>query len=308
MNSAKSDDPVVETPAHPRSIAAVVVTFNRLPLLQECVAALRAQVRRPEEIIVVNNGSTDGTGEWLASQSGLTVITQANSGSSGGQFTGIKTAHEKGHDWIWCMDDDTVPDPGALAALANARPFGEESTGFLCSMTLDADRKVDGVLPTTASQDWWGTVLTDRCVRVDLASFVSVMYSRRAISEVGLPLKWMFIWGEDFEYSRRVAGKFKGWAVLDSQVVHKYVSKPAALDPFTDPKYRARMLFLIRNELVRVRTDPLNGRFGLLQAVLNSLYRCGGLVVRGKMPPVKTLLWICDGLFRRIRFEYPEGN
>ena len=49
-----------------RRIVAVVVTFNRLALLQRLVARLR-EVPEVDEILVVDNASTDGTGEWLAS-------------------------------------------------------------------------------------------------------------------------------------------------------------------------------------------------------------------------------------------------
>src|SRR4051794_17819421 len=44
---------------------AVVVTFNRLALLKRCLAALQAQTVAPHRIIVVDNASTEGTGEWL---------------------------------------------------------------------------------------------------------------------------------------------------------------------------------------------------------------------------------------------------
>src|SRR3989339_336534 len=98
-------------------IAAVVVTFNRLTLLQECIESLRNQTHTLDEIIIVNNSSTDGTLEWLNAQKDLTVITQENSGSAGGQHTGIKTAYEKGYDWIWCMDDDAEPELNALEEL-----------------------------------------------------------------------------------------------------------------------------------------------------------------------------------------------
>lgn len=76
-------------------IAAVVVTFNRLELLKKCVESLRNQTHKLDEILIINNSSTDGTLDWLNQQNDLTVISQENSGSAGGQFTGIKTAYEK---------------------------------------------------------------------------------------------------------------------------------------------------------------------------------------------------------------------
>ena len=284
----------------------MVVTFNRLALLKECVAAIKAQQRLPDEIIVVNNGSSDGTADWLASQVGLTVVTQPNSGSSGGQNTGIKTAYLNGHDWIWCMDDDTVPKTTALAALIKAKPFCDINTGFLCSVTLSANETVDEVLPTVCSNEWWGTVLQDHCVRVDHASFVSVMVSRIAVKTVGLPLEWMFIWGEDTEFTKRISGRFKGWAVLDSLVVHKYVSRAKTDDPFDDPITRKRYMYLLRNELVRLRVDPtIKGRSGRVFAIAATLYNTARWIIRGKLP-FRTIAWVAEGLFRRIRFEFPE--
>ena len=48
-------------------IVAVVVTFNRLALLQRLVGELRGTPGLAE-VVVVDNASTDGTGEWLADQ------------------------------------------------------------------------------------------------------------------------------------------------------------------------------------------------------------------------------------------------
>ena len=46
-------------------VACIVVTFNRLPLLKKCLNSIRNQTNKDFDIIVVNNGSTDGTKEWL---------------------------------------------------------------------------------------------------------------------------------------------------------------------------------------------------------------------------------------------------
>ena len=88
-------------------ITAVVVTYNRLELLRKVVDGLRRN--NLSDIIVVNNGSTDGTQEWLEAQTHLNVVHQDNVGGSGGFYTGIKKAYDEGADWIWCMDDDVTP-------------------------------------------------------------------------------------------------------------------------------------------------------------------------------------------------------
>ncbi len=96
-------------------ITAFVVTYNRLALLRKTVEALRKN--NLSDIVVVNNGSTDGTREWLEAQTNLNVVHQDNVGGSGGFYTGIKKAYDEGADWIWCMDDDVMPHADCSAHL-----------------------------------------------------------------------------------------------------------------------------------------------------------------------------------------------
>ena len=98
---------------------AIVVTFNRRDLLAECLQALAEQTLAVDEIIVVDNASTDGTAEMVRErfpQVRLEALAE-NRGGAGGFHHGLGLAHELGHEWLWLMDDDTIPAPGALAAL-----------------------------------------------------------------------------------------------------------------------------------------------------------------------------------------------
>ena len=95
-------------------VIAVVVTYNRKTLLSECIIALRNQTRKPDAILVVNNGSIDDTEAWLLMQQDIFSITQKNVGSSGGFNTAINWAYKHGYTWIWCMDDDGYPKEDAL--------------------------------------------------------------------------------------------------------------------------------------------------------------------------------------------------
>ena len=100
-----------------RRIVAVVVTFNRLGLLQRLVERLR-EVPQLAEVVVVDNASTDGTGDWLDDQHDLVVRRlDRNRGGAGGFHEGLRLAMERGADLAWLMDDDGMPDPDCLALL-----------------------------------------------------------------------------------------------------------------------------------------------------------------------------------------------
>jgi len=213
-------------------IAAVVVTYNRLNLLKECINAIRNQTHKVDEIIVVNNSSTDGTLEWLNQQNDLTVITQENSGSAGGQYTGIKIAYEKGYDWIWCMDDDGEPTFNCFEKLITNQRFS--SKYCFNSIVLDKDtQKLSFYIPLLSSYnksfDYY-SILTNDPAKIKKESidgvyewgmfFNSTLLSREIIKEIGFPRKDFFIWGDEVEYFYRIKEKYKVFIVVDSIFYH----------------------------------------------------------------------------------------
>lgn len=110
------------------SVCAVVPTFNRKNLLTQALRGLLSQTRPLDEIAVVDNASTDGTEASISEQFGgkITYIRlPENSGSAGGFREGMKLAHQRGHDWIWCMDNDAVPLKDALEKLLEAEDPAE---------------------------------------------------------------------------------------------------------------------------------------------------------------------------------------
>ena len=257
QDSSENNSQVLAASATDRmSIGVVIVTRNRLALLQESVAAVRAQTRVPDEIIVIDNASDDGTRQWLATQSDLTVILQGNLGGAGGFHRGIKEAYAHGHDWFWCMDDDTIPQPTALQRLCEAPPFSDERTGFLGSLV----QWIDGsphkmnmwlsahyVRPITVN--WYGNLLQDKCVPVNTSSFVSILIRRQAVERVGLPIKEMFIWCDDAEYTYRLSKQFLNYHVLDSIVIHKTAdNRNGSLETITPAEY-FKLKHGLRNEI-----------------------------------------------------------
>lgn len=243
-------------------IATVVVTFNRLALLQECITALKNQIRLPDEIIIINNGSTDGTAEWLSSQNGINVITQPNAGSSGGQYTGVKYAADNNFDWVWCMDDDTIATPEALQALISSEYFTTASA-YLCSVVLwkdDTFHKMNQpILKDGNYEEKYHPAI--KSTEVIYCSFVSVLINTKAVKFAGYPLKKMFIWYDDLEYTIRLRKYGPGYVIGDSIVYHKTEKN---LGPDFLPKGRklnSKELLGVRNYLfIRKNIFPFDKR------------------------------------------------
>lgn len=100
-------------------ISVVIPAYNAAPTLGACLEGLRAQVAlcpQPVEVIVVDDGSTDGTAA-VAHTCGVTVIEQANQGPAAARNLGVQ--HARG-DIVLFTDSDCVPAPGWLQAMSEA--------------------------------------------------------------------------------------------------------------------------------------------------------------------------------------------
>lgn len=204
-------------------IAAVVVTYNRLGLLKECMQSLREQIRKPDEIIVVNNSSTDGTLEWLNEQNDLTVITQENSGSAGGQYTGIKNAYEKGYDWVWCFDDDCFAKKDALQMLLSQVLKIERCLyNSLIISNINNNQLAFGLFNSkNKSLVSSANELNEELFEDDANPFNGTLLSKELINACGYPNKSFFIRGDENEYSLRIKSRgFKLITVTNSIVYH----------------------------------------------------------------------------------------
>ena len=190
-------------------IIAVVVTFNRLSLLQRTIACLRDSQPALDAIVVVNNDSSDGTRQWLDSQSGLVVIHQDNVGGAGGFRRGMKKAHEMGADWVWCMDDDVFPRPDCLSRFIDNMDYA--GVGIMSPRRL-----VEGEIFTTEFQafDLFHTMAStsisplrkmqvDNTVEIAGAAFEGLFIKRDVIDAIGYPNDRLFIFYDDTDYCIR---------------------------------------------------------------------------------------------------------
>ena len=222
-------------------VFSVVVTHNRKHLLRKTLVAQTSQAIPPEKIIIVDNASTDGTHEMLKTEGWLDrpdvelLALPVNTGGAGGFYSGIKRAYELGADWIWVIDDDCIPAADALerliASLKSTLAPNKENIGFLASRVLWKDGSPCLMNIPVPHHLWLEPhAISSNLTRISSSSFVSMLINRRAIKEVGLPVKEFFIWFDDAEYSRRISEKMPCYLVSDSIVFHETPENIAPLD------------------------------------------------------------------------------
>ncbi len=233
-------------------VVAVVVTWNRRDLLEESLDALAAQTHVPIATVVVDNASTDGTGDRLLQRTGLDVVTLAeNTGGAGGFAVGIEQALVHEPDLVWLLDDDTVPTATAAQELVQAWATYDGPGGrpaVLASRVVWADG-CDHPMNTPRVKP--GATFTELaaaaavgCLPVRSASFVSIMCDADVVLARGLPVADYFLWNDDFEYSTRLIRGRAGLYSPSSVVVHKTRTFGA-----TDADPGERFFYEVRNKL-----------------------------------------------------------
>lgn len=95
----------------------IILTFNELTYTQACVESIHRHTDEPYELIFVDNGSTDGTREYLATLDALCIFNDRNMGFGGGCNQGIAAAQG---ERILLLNNDTVVTPGWLGAMHRA--------------------------------------------------------------------------------------------------------------------------------------------------------------------------------------------
>lgn len=249
------------------NVIAVVVTYNRKKLLIECLDAIKNQTFSVSKIVVVDNNSTDGTNELFETSSAYDnslfeyIKLSENIGGAGGFHEGFKHASKMNADWLWIMDDDTIPENTSLENfIKDLENLEQNKISFLASSVYGPQGESMNVpiISNTASESGypnWYFELDKGLVKIECATFVSLLINNNAVKEIGLPRKDYFIWGDDTEYTLRLTRHY-GDAYLSGQskVLHKrQVAKQLSVRDEENVSRLPLYFYYVRNNLINKR-------------------------------------------------------
>lgn len=198
-------------------VTAFIPTFNRSVFLKEAIESLLRQTLPPNEIFVIDDGSTDDTDQVVAAFAPrVTYIRKANGGKSSALNTGLQ---HSSHELVYILDDDDIASDDAIERLAEVlrnhpecgfaygeydaftvSDSGEISTSPRLTETADADELSIALMHNNR--------IRQQCMLVRKSCY----------DQVG-PFNEAFIRSQDYEMLLRLARNFKGKR-LDHVVCH----------------------------------------------------------------------------------------
>jgi GT2 family glycosyltransferase len=221
--------------------SVIVLNWNGRHLLEECLSSIEAQSFRDFETIVVDNGSTDGSVEWVKAGGGRDVRLvelPSNLGFAEGNNAGIREARGR---FIVLLNNDTTVDPGWLSAL-HAASLRHPEAGLFTPKILNYYRR--GEIDNTGLVIYPDGLARGRHrLESDNGRFeeegeslcpsgCAGVYRKEMLDEIGLLDETFFAYGEDVDLGLRA--RWAGWTcwyVPRAVVYHKYSATTGSYSP-----------------------------------------------------------------------------
>ena len=283
-----------------RDVCLIIVTYNREILLRKCINKVLESVPNIGGIVVVNNASTDGTNEYLntLNNNKIDVLNlPENIGGAGGFSKGIEHAFKKQYKYFWIMDDDTMINKNTLKYLIDEFEDLNEDVGFICSNVLFTDNN-QCIMNIPKLSKNWGVNINRKLLKVDNASFVSILIKNEVVRDVGLPISEFFIWGDDLEYTKRISKKYNCYMSINSTVTHE-MKENIGINIVSDSDSRLnRYYYEFRNKNYIYRKNR-----ALMQYYIYVLKSIIKVILKSDKNKIRKLLVIFKGMKDGIMFN-----
>ena len=211
------------------NIAVVIPNWNGADFLKACLDSLLAQTQK-HTIIVVENGSTDGSDELLASYGNKIIVLkqEKNLGFAGGVNVGIRYAIDNRFDYVALFNNDAVADKHWLSELVKPM-LKNVKIGITTPKMLKSDKKtIDAVgteysiygAPFPRGRNEVDTGQYDDPTEVFGGAGGASMYRTKMFTDVGLFDEDFFAYYEEDDINFRA--RLKGWQVMTAPTAVVY--------------------------------------------------------------------------------------
>jgi GT2 family glycosyltransferase len=198
-------------------IAAVIVNWNGLHLLDLCLGAVSAQTTRPKSVIVVDNGSTDASVAHLRSAwPEVEVIElERNLGIAAGNNAGISRALALGAEYVLLLNNDAEMRPDVIERLHGALEAGGQDT-WAATPKIVYRAAPDRIWSAGGEMIWWKGLSRDRGTgqpdrgqfddggMVSYANTCCLLIRSGAFARVGLMDEDYFMYFDDSDFCGRM--------------------------------------------------------------------------------------------------------
>ena len=205
----------------PETVSAVIIAYNSAPFLRDAIESVLNQTRPIDEIVVVDDGSTDATAEIATSYSsrGVRYIFQANQGCAGARNTGINATTGQ---FVGVLDADDIwlPDKTErqLAAFA-IHPQAAMVSGNKIWWDLDENTRRPFFYDTVERANVKRDILVSNCVGNPSMTLIR----RSVFGEVGL-FDPAMIYGDDWEFWIRIIERHDVAFIADPVIIYRWHS------------------------------------------------------------------------------------
>ena len=181
-------------------ILVIIVTFNGMAWLERCIESILRQ-SEPCDIFVVDNGSTDGTVEWLRKRSIPVIAGESNIGFGAANNLGLRHALEQGYSYVYLLNQDAWLENDTLERLVHA--FEQPGYGILSPVQNDATgHKMDARFARRCKK-YLRAHKGEEVVEVPFVMAAHWMISRGCLMAVGGVSPAFKLYGEDDNYIDR---------------------------------------------------------------------------------------------------------